>query len=108
MTDYALDHVLEGLMQSEEAEWKGKPLPTFLPEKDRAAQSENLRRYVTGYPWIVIARDRSDYMSYYCAICKKVANIYHLVGSPCQQNRLQVRRPAGVPHTAMDGKIPGR
>ena len=70
MTDYALDHVLERLMQSKEAEWEGKPPPTFLQENNRAALSENLRRYVTGYPWIVVARGRGGYLSYYCAICK--------------------------------------
>ena len=67
MTDYSLDRVLRKLKQSEEAEWKGKSPPTFLKESDLTAQNENLRRYVTGYPWIVIARDRSKYYCYYCA-----------------------------------------
>lgn len=50
MTDYALDHVPERLSQSGEAEWEGKLPPTFLQETNLAAQSENLQRYVTGYP----------------------------------------------------------
>ena len=50
MTDYALDHVVERLSRSGEAEWKGKLPPTFSQENNLAAQSENLQRYVTGYP----------------------------------------------------------
>ena len=108
MTDYALDHVLERLSQSREAEWEGKLPPTFLQETNRAAQSENLRRYVTGYPWIVIAGDRGGYPCYYCAICKKVANIFHLLSEAHVNKTFHKFRPVGVLHTALDGEIPGR
>ena len=81
MADYALDLVVERLRRSgEPPEWKGKLRPTFVSQPNNpAAQSENLQRYMTGYPWIVIAEDRGGYLCYFCAICRKVATIFHIL-----------------------------
>ena len=79
MKDYDFDRVLSQLEQSKDAEWSRESRPTFLRKSDPAARDENLRRYVTGYPWIVIAKDKGNYYNYYCAICMKVANTYHLL-----------------------------
>ena len=109
MADYALDRVVERLLRNGEAEWKGKLPPTFLRENNLAAQSENLQRYMTEYPWIVIAEDRGGYLCYFCAICKKVATIFHIL-SDAHVNKTYHNFAAqlGVLHAALDGKIPGR
>ena len=79
MNKYNLEHVLEQLKQSEEAAWGQKERPTFLPRPDSDQSNENLRRYVAGYPWIVIAKDKGGYLTYFCALCKKAANPFHLL-----------------------------
>ena len=81
MKNYDLERVLEQLKQSKEAAWGQKTCPTFLPRPDSDKSNENLRQYVTGYPWIVIAKDKGRFFHYYCAFCMKVANPFHLLSS---------------------------
>ena len=79
MDKYYLEHVIDQLKQSEGTAWVQRQRPTFLLSPTFDQRNENLRRYLAGYPWIVIARDKGGYFLYFCALCKKAANPYHLL-----------------------------
>ena len=81
MTDYALDTIIERLRRDGEPPgWLGKLSPTFIPRPTGAEEHrENFQRYITGYPWIVIAADRGGNLRYHCAICWKVATMTHIL-----------------------------
>ena len=48
--------------------------------RDQLAQrsSQNIQRYLTGYPWIVIAADKGGTLRYHCAICRRCATMTHI------------------------------
>ena len=81
MTDHALDLIVERLrMNGEPPEWKGKDPPKFISQPNSTeAYRENVQRYITGYPWIVIAADKGGNLCYHCAICRKEATMTHIL-----------------------------
>ena len=104
MDKYYLDHVIDQLKRSEGAAWVQKQRPTFFLRPTFDQRNENLRRYLAGYPWIVIARDKGGYFTYFCALCKKAANPYHLLSKrPHLQKRPQLLVSTPRTHATMDG-----
>ena len=81
MTDYSLDTNIERLRKDgEPPEWRGKGPPTFIPRPTSGEErTQNFQRYLTGYPWIVVAADKSGTLRYHCAICRKGATMTHIL-----------------------------
>ena len=51
-------------------------------------RTHNFQRYLTGYPWIVVAEDNGGLMRYLCGICRKGATVTHIhsehhIGKTC-------------------------
>ena len=88
MSDYTLATVIGKLMSDgEPAEWKRKNAPTFIPRPTSDEEyKENFKRYIAGYPWIVVAADKGGFLRYHCAICWGGATVSHFL-SDCHIDR---------------------
>ena len=81
MTDNSLETTIERLWKGgEPSEWRGKAPPTFIPRPtSREERTQNFQRYLTGYPWIVVAADKGGTLRYHCAICRRGATMTHIL-----------------------------
>ena len=59
--------------------WTNVQPPVFnMRPNSEEEETTNLKKYLTGYPWIVVTTDKGDYPSYFCCLCKKMATPLHL------------------------------
>ena len=92
----------------EPVEWVGKQPQEFKRRPTTAAErASNFSKYLTGYPWIVIAEDKGGIARYFCGICSKVATVTHLLSSHHIEKTTSKFHDAGVPNPTLDGKIQG-
>ena len=86
--------------------------PTKFISRPNSAEAhrENFQRYITGYPWIVIAADKGGNLRYHCAICWRVATMTHIltdhhIERACHHFTEPLRRTI---HASLDDKVPER
>ena len=108
MSDYTLATVIDKPMTDREpAEWQRKNAPTFIPRPTSDEEyKENFKRYVTGYPWIVVAADKGGYLRYHCAICWRGATVSHLFSEYHVSRACHNFGGNRAAHATMDGKVP--
>ena len=104
-----LENVTHALMSNgEPAEWVGRQPPEFTR---RPLTSEewtlNFSKYLTGYPWIVIAEDKGGTARYFCGICEGSNSDSHSLSRPHREHQRQVLQDAGVPNPTLDGELQG-
>ena len=104
-----VDKVMDKVVRNGESEWRARDPPRFIRSpKAEEELTHNFRQYVTGYPWMVLAKDQAGYTRYHCGICRKVATICHmLIRSPHRQDLDALPQFLGTHHSQMDGAVPG-
>ena len=81
MSDNSVEKTIERVFKGgEPPEWRGRDPPVFIKRPTcKEDCTHNFQRYLTGYPWIVVAEDNGGVMRYHCGICRKGATITHIL-----------------------------
>ena len=75
-----VEKVIDRVLRSGEPEWRARDPPRFIRHPKTAEDlTHNFRQYMTGFPWMVVAKDKAGYMRYHCGICRKVATICRIL-----------------------------
>lgn len=87
------------------AAWGGRQSPEFNthPQTDSEHKS-NLVKYITGYPWVLIAADRGGESRYFCGKCSRAATVQHLrtLRRPHRTDHKQVRQGIATVPTGLE------
>ena len=92
----------------EPSEWVGRRPPEFTrwPTTDEE-RTHNFRKYLAGFPWIVVAEDKGGMVRYHCGIRRKVATVTHTLSiDHIERTTTKFSEALGyVLHSAVDGEI---